>query len=104
MRLTSACRGTQTKKCSASISKNSREEVVYQPYQMLSNLAPREMTADQQRAVDEQRGQVAAAVARWVQRVVSQVPAATALPARHEHRPTAFRNASPARRRAPSIR
>jgi hypothetical protein len=77
---------------------------MYQPYQMLSNLAPREMTADQQRRVDEQRGQVAAAVARWVQRFVCQVPGATVLPARHEHQAATFRKASPARRCAPSNR
>jgi hypothetical protein len=69
---------------------------MYQSYEILRNLAPRETTADQQREADEQRGQIAAAVARWAHRVVSQVHATTVLPARHEHQPTAFRKAGPA--------
>lgn len=73
---------------------------MYQSDQMLRNLASREMTSDQQREVDEQRGQIAAAVTRWSQRVASQVHAAAARPARHGHQPTAFRKAGSAHRHA----
>jgi hypothetical protein len=53
---------------------------VYLSYQMLSNLAPREMTADEQREIDEQLGQLAAAVARWGHRVAAQVHAVAGSP------------------------
>jgi hypothetical protein len=52
---------------------------VYLPYQMQRNLAPREMTANQQREADEQLGQLAAAVTRWGHRVAARVHAAAAL-------------------------
>jgi hypothetical protein len=70
------------------------------PYQMLRNLAPREMTADQQREADEQLGQIAAAVARSGRRVTAQVHAVSALAARDGHQRPAFRKSGPARRRA----
>jgi hypothetical protein len=53
---------------------------MYMPDQMLRNLAPREMTAAEQREADEQRGQIAAAVARWGHRVAVRARA-IALPA-----------------------
>jgi hypothetical protein len=71
---------------------------MYQPYEMLRNLAPREMTASQQREAEEQRGQTVAAVTRWGRRVGAQVHAVAALPVRRGHQPAAFRKA---RRRAP---
>jgi hypothetical protein len=45
---------------------------VYQPYVMLRNLAPRDMTRGEQREADEQLGQLAAAVARWGDRVAAR--------------------------------
>ena len=65
---------------------------MYLPDQMVLNLAPREMTADQQRQADEQLGQITAAVARWSYRVAAQLHAAAAPPARpvrHAHHRTA---------------
>ena len=73
---------------------------MFLPDQMLRNLTPREMTAHEQREADEQRGQVAAAVARCSHRVAARVHAATALAGRDGHQPAAFRKAGPARRRA----
>jgi hypothetical protein len=75
---------------------------MYPSYQMLSNLTPREMTAIEQREGDEQRGQVAAALARWSHRVVAQVHALAIQPARHRRQQAAFRKACPAPRRAPA--
>jgi hypothetical protein len=74
---------------------------VYLPDQMLRNLTPREMTAGEQRKADEQRGQIAAAVARWVHRVAAQAHAVATLPARPGHQSEAFRKAAPAPCRAP---
>ncbi len=51
---------------------------MYLSYQMLSNLAPREMTAGEQRETDEQLGQIVAAVTRWGHRVTARVHAAAA--------------------------
>ena len=73
---------------------------MYLSHEMLSNLAPREMTASEQRQADEQLGQVAAAVARWGHRLAAQIHAAATLPAQGGQRPTAFRKAGLARRRA----
>jgi hypothetical protein len=55
------------------------------PYQMLRNLAPREMTAGQQREADEQLGKIAAAVARSGHRVAGPVQGVPVLPARNGH-------------------
>jgi hypothetical protein len=74
---------------------------MYLPDQMLRNLTPREMTVGEQREADEQRGQVAAAVARWFHRVAAQAHAVAARPARQGHQPEAFRKAGPAPCRAP---
>ena len=58
---------------------------MYLSYQMLCNLAPREMTASQSREADEQLGRITAAVARWSHRVAAQVHFAAAMPVRHAH-------------------
>ena len=63
---------------------------MYLPYQMLSNLAPHEMTADQQREADEQLGQVTAGVARSGRRVAAQVHAVAALAGRDGHQRPLF--------------
>lgn len=55
---------------------------MYLPYQMLRNLAPREVTAREQREGDEQRGQIAAAVARRSHRVAVRVHAVSGLAGR----------------------
>jgi len=74
---------------------------MYLPYQMLRNLAPREMTAREQREGDEQRGQIAAAVARRSHRVAVRVHAVSGPAGRDDgHQPTAFRKAGSTRRRA----
>jgi hypothetical protein len=57
---------------------------MYLPYLMLRNLAPRGMTAGEQREADEQLGQITAAVARWGRRVAAQAHAVAALPDRKE--------------------
>ena len=59
---------------------------MYLSDQMLRNLAPREMTASQQRESDEYLGQITAAMARWSHRVAAQVHAVAALPSRHRRR------------------
>lgn len=74
---------------------------MYLPYQMLSNLAPHGMAANQQREADEQLGRIAAGVARSGHRVAAQVHAAAALAARDGHQRPDFRKAGWARRRAP---
>jgi hypothetical protein len=74
---------------------------VYLSYQMLSNLAPREMTSCEQREADEQLGQIAARVTRWGHRVAAHVHAVAARPDRHGHQPAAFRKARPAPRHGP---
>jgi hypothetical protein len=80
---------------------------MYLSHQMLSNLTPRQMTAGEQREADEQRGQIAAAAARWGRRVAARVHAAAARPdrpdrpARHPHPQAAFRKAGPAPHRSP---
>ena len=58
---------------------------MYLSDQMLRNLASREMAGSQQRAADEQLGQIAAAVARWSHRATAAVRAAAALPIRPAH-------------------
>ena len=73
---------------------------MYLPYQMLRNLAPREVTAREQREGDEQRGQIAAAVARRSHRVTARVHAMSGLAGRDGHQSTPFRKASSTRRRA----
>lgn len=45
---------------------------MYLPYVMLRNLAPGGMTADEQRAADEQLGRIVAAVARRRRRVTAR--------------------------------
>ena len=67
---------------------------MYLPYQMLRNLAPREVTAR------EQRGQIAAAMARRSHRVAVRVHAVSGLAGRDGHQSTPFRKASSTRRRA----
>jgi hypothetical protein len=67
---------------------------------MLSNLAPREMTAREQREADEQRGQIAAAVARRSHHVAARVHAMSGLAGRDGHQPTPFRKAGSTRHRA----
>jgi hypothetical protein len=74
---------------------------VYFSYLMLRNLAPRGMTAGEQREADEQLGQIAAAAARWGHRLAAQVHAVAAQPPPDRHRPAARRRAGPARRRVP---
>jgi hypothetical protein len=74
---------------------------MYVPDQMLRNLAPRELTAGQQREADEQLGQISASVTRYVHRVAARVHAVAAPTGRDGHPPSAFRKAGPARRRAP---
>ena len=74
---------------------------MYLPYQMMSNLAPHEMTADQQREADEQLGQIIAGVARSGHRVAAQVHAAAALAAWDGHQRPTFRKAGWTRRRPP---
>ena len=73
---------------------------MYLPYQMLRNLAPREVTAREQREGDEQRGQIAAAVARRSHRVAARVHAMSGLAGRDGHQPAPFRKAGSTRHRA----
>lgn len=73
---------------------------MFLPYQMLHNLVPQEMTAREQREADEQRGQIAAAVARRSHRVAVRVHAVSGLAGRDGHQPTAFRKAGSTRHRA----
>jgi len=73
---------------------------MYLPYQMLRNLDPREMTTREQREADEQRGQIAAAVARRSHHVAARVHAMSGLAGRDGHQPTPFRKAGSTRRRA----
>ena len=74
---------------------------MYLPYQMLSNLAPHGMTANQQRERDEQLGQITAEVARSGHRVAAQVHAVASRAPRDGHRRPAFRKAGSVQRRAP---
>jgi hypothetical protein len=73
---------------------------MYLPYQILRNLAPREMTVREQRETDEQRGQIAAAVSRRSHHVADRVYAMSGLAGRDGHQPTPFRKAGSTRRRA----
>jgi hypothetical protein len=73
---------------------------MFLPYQMLRNLAPREITAREQREGDEQRGQIAAAVARRSHHVTARVHAMSGLAGRDGPQPTAVRKAGSTRRRA----
>jgi hypothetical protein len=73
---------------------------MFLPYQMLRNLAPREMTAREQRETDEQLGQIAAAVSRRSHHIAVRVHAMSGLAGRDGHQPTAFRKAGSTRRHA----
>jgi hypothetical protein len=73
---------------------------MFLPYQMLRNLAPREMTAREQREADEQWGQIAAAVARRSHHVAVRVHAVSGLDGRDGHQPATFRKAGSTPRRA----
>ncbi len=59
---------------------------------MLRNLAPQPMSAAEQRAADEQLGQLAAAVTRTTRCIAERAHAAAALPARSRHQARTLRN------------
>jgi hypothetical protein len=73
---------------------------VYLSCLMLSVLAPSDLTAAQQRAADEQLGQMAAALMRSQRRVAARTHAITAIPGRAKPRSAVFRKSHPARRAA----
>jgi hypothetical protein len=67
---------------------------------MLRNLASQPMSAAEQRAADEQLGQMAAAVTRATRCIAERAHAVAALPARSRHQARTFRNPGRSGRRA----
>ena len=59
---------------------------------MLRSLGPQPMSAAEQRAADEQLGQMAAALTRTTRCIASRAHAVAALPARSRHQARTFRN------------
>jgi hypothetical protein len=71
---------------------------VFQPYLMLRTLAPQNMTAAQQREIDEQLGQVAAAVARCPGDLYQRAHALATRPGRDRRHPVALTRVTGSRR------
>jgi hypothetical protein len=59
---------------------------------MLRNLAPQPLSPAEQRAADEQRGRMAAAVTRTTRCIAERAHAVAALPARSRHQARTLRN------------
>ena len=59
---------------------------------MLRNLVPQPMSAAEQRASDEQLGQIAANITRTTRGIAERAHAVAALPVRSRHKARTFRN------------
>ena len=67
---------------------------------MLRNLVSQPMSATEQRAADEQLGQMTVTITRTTRRIAGRVHAVSALPVRSRHQTWSFRNRDGSGRRA----